>query len=71
MTTLVGLTILVRTSSPTSGMTISLAVIIIHFLLTVVFLTGSRFLIKLFYHNAVKKRSAFKRVVILVQDTVV
>ena len=64
MTTLVGLTILVRTSSLTSGMTISLAVIIIHFLLTVVFLTGSRFLIKLFYHNAVKKRSAFKRVVI-------
>jgi FlaA1/EpsC-like NDP-sugar epimerase len=64
MAAMLVISIILRYTNQPGGYATSLSVIIIHFLLNVGFLTGSRFLIKLFYHTAVKKGTEFQKVVI-------
>lgn len=61
---LVCISIALRFLPLNSGNIIPLAVIIIHALLTFVFLAGSRFFIKLVYQNAIRTKMHEKRVII-------
>lgn len=61
---LLGSSLLLRIEGNYSYYIIPLAIVIIHMILTLVFLTGSRFFIKLIYHNAIRTKMVERRVVI-------
>ncbi|MFN3940416.1 MAG: nucleoside-diphosphate sugar epimerase/dehydratase, partial [Chitinophagales bacterium] len=61
---LLGSSLLLRIEGNFNYYIIPLAIVIIHMILTLVFLTGSRFFIKLIYHNAIRTKMVERRVVI-------
>lgn len=59
-----GFTLAIRYTDQPGALVAPLAVVIIHGVLSFIILTGSRFFIKVFYSNAIKKSSVSRKVVI-------